>query len=190
MRKFLVLLLACLLSTTVYAQEHLTFKGIPIDGNLNSFVSKLKAQGWNGVEVNEENAILEGIFGGESCKLLLYSTKSTKTVYQAVVILNNDSSWSSLKTTYNEYKALLKSKYGKGTSYEFFTSPYEEGDGYEMSALRNDKCTYATTHDVPNGTITLFIVSAYNGSVALYYVDKLNEALAEQEKSSQQINDL
>ncbi|MBR5886534.1 MAG: hypothetical protein IKY93_07785, partial [Alistipes sp.] len=71
-----------------------------------------------------------------------------------------------------------------------FMSPYEEGDGYEMTAVRNDKCLYCTIYELQNGKILLTINDVYNGAVLLYYTDKINGNLADREKSTQQINDL
>lgn len=47
MRKIILLLCCAIISSITFAQtesEHLTFKGIPIDGSLDSFVQKLKTQ--------------------------------------------------------------------------------------------------------------------------------------------------
>ena len=44
MRKIILLLCCAIISSITFAQtetEHLTFKGIPIDGSLDSFVQKL-----------------------------------------------------------------------------------------------------------------------------------------------------
>ena len=48
MKKILFFFLFAVISYTVFAQsasEHLTFKGVPINGTLNEFVSKLKQKG-------------------------------------------------------------------------------------------------------------------------------------------------
>ena len=190
MKKGLALMFACMLAITASAQEHLTFKGIAINGSLTSFVSKLKAQGFTETAKDNTSTVLEGEFGGRDCQIFINASQSTQTVYQAVVVLDKDNSWSSLKSTYSEYKSLLKSKYGSGTSYERFMSPYEEGDGYEMTAVRNDKCLYCTIYELQNGKILLTINDVYNGAVLLYYTDKINGNLADREKSTQQINDL
>ena len=191
MKKILVLLLACMLSAIVSAQEHLTFKGIPIDGKLTAFISKLKAQGFQELGVVDNFALLKGDFGGEKCEIAIYASKNTNIVYQAVVILEESNSWASLKSTYREYKSLLKSKYGSGESYEDFSSPYYEGDGYEMTAIRCNKCTYFTKFNTYNGKISLHIGNISSGAaVVLYYEDKINNEIATREESSQRINDL
>lgn len=190
MKKILALMFSCMLTLTASAQEHLTFKGIPIDGKLTEFVNKLKAQGFIEIKVNNDSAIMKGDFSGKNCEIIMYASKKSNIVYQVGAILEKDDSWGVLKSTYDEYKSLLNSKYEEGQTIEFFKSPYEEGDGYEMTALRNNKCIYCTRYELQNGIITLLIAEVSNGSVALFYADKINEALAEREKSSQQISDL
>lgn len=44
--------------------EHLTFKGIPIDGPLNAFVAKRKAAGFKHLGTEDGFAYLEGDFAG------------------------------------------------------------------------------------------------------------------------------
>lgn len=60
------------------------------------------------------------------------------------VVLGSESyaSWNILKAKYIYYKDIFTEKYGKSAFYELFSYPYDEGDGFEMTALRVDKCTY------------------------------------------------
>ncbi len=176
--------------SSISAQEHLTFKGIPLDGNLSTFVGKLKADGCNLIYSNDNAAILSGNFSGEERKIVIYASKSTKTVYQAVVLLEISDSWSLLKNTYNDYKNILTSKYGKGESCQFFSNPYYDGDGYEMTAIRASKCTYYTEYKLTNGTILLIITDISGGTVALSYSDTNNETIADREKETLITNDL
>ena len=181
---------ACVLSLTVTAQEHLTFKGIPIDGKLSTFINKLKSQGFSEKYTQEYSAILNGKFSGENCEVAVYASQNTKTVYKVVVVVEESNSWSSLKFTYKEFKSLLTSKYGKGSSYENFTSPYYDGDGYEMTALRTNRCTYFTEYNTNSGNISLIIGHLDEGAILLYYSDKFNSELAVQEESNLRISDL
>jgi hypothetical protein len=85
---------------------------------------------------------------------------------------------------------LLRSKYGKGESYEDFESPYYEGDGYEMTAVRIGKCNYFTKYKLTNGMIIVAIAKIDKGSVLLYYTDSINDKIAKREKANQKLNDL
>lgn len=48
------------------------------------------------------------------------------------------------RRTYDDMKEVLMKKYGEPSKcYEFFSSPYREGDGYEEQAIRVGKGTFA-----------------------------------------------
>ena len=184
MKKLFFAILLCVISISVSAQEHLTFKGVPIDGSLNSFVDKLKANGFEPTSVDSDDASMTGDFGGNICKIAIFATKTSKKVYTVAVQVKESNSWTTLKSTYDEYKSSLTTKYGKGKSMEYFLSPYEAGDGYEMSALRLGKCIYTSKFETPKGCVMLAIGHIDGGKVLLYYVDKVNAALSEAEEKS------
>ena len=190
MKKIFVLILLCAISMNVSAQDHLTFKGIPIDGHISTFVNKLKSLGFE-LEVMSDNfASVKGEFGGENCEIAIYATKTTKTTHQIIVILEKSDSWATLKHTYKEYKSLLATKYGEGDSFEHFSSPYYEGDGYEISALRNGKCGYKTTFNAANGKVAIALLYADKGVVALSYEDNTNCQIATREEDNLRAGDL
>ena len=190
MKKIFGMMLLCVISISASAQEHLTFKGVPINGHITTFVSKLKSLGFKEVASSDYSAVVEGEFGGNECQVAIYGSKKSKVVHKVIVILDESSSWHSLKSKYNEYKELLTSKYGKGTSFEFFSDPYYEGDGYELGAVRNDKCTYLTFFETSNGDIVISIVNAGKPVTSLGYMDKVNSAIAEKEEKSLLFGDL
>lgn len=190
MKKIYSMLLFLALSTNILAQEHLTFKDIPIDGHLNAFISKLESLGYKQETITNNSASLKGEFAGEECTIAVYASDITKTVSHIIVILEESDSWTRLKSTYREYKLLLTSKYGKGETFEYFTDPYYEGDGYELGALRRNECTYATKFEVPNGIITITIDYVNEGVVLLGYVDKQNDKLSEIEERRVRASDL
>ena len=182
MKKLFIMTLLCVMSISVSAQEHLTFKGVSIDGHLSVFVEKLKTKDFKTVVVNSDSAMLKGNFGGNDCTIAVYATKTSKIVHTVCVEVSESDSWSTLKSTYNEYKSSLATKYGNGKSLEIFLSPYEAGDGYEMSALRLNKCVYMTKYTTLKGEIILTIGYLEGGKVVLYYIDKANNALSEAEE--------
>ncbi len=180
----------CAIFMNVSAQEHLTFKGVPINGHITTFVNKLKGLGFEEITVSDNIAVVKGEFGEQDCQIGVYASKKSKTVHMVAVILNETSSWYSLKSTYTEYKKLLMLKYGNGKSFEYFSDPYYEGDGYELSAVRNEKCTYMTVFDTPNGDISIKIIDAGNPCTVLGYVDEINHDIAEKEKNAMISGDL
>lgn len=64
--------------------------------------------------------------------------------------------YDSLKIDYNTIKELMVNKYGKPKSAVKFSRPYEDGDGYELLALKTDKLLVADIWENVNGmTITM-----------------------------------
>lgn len=130
--------------TICFSQNHLSFKGIEINGTLTDFSQKLEASGYKKIYTNDaqDACVLEGAFAGyDQCMIFVISTAQEHIVWKVAVQLPEQSSWYSLKSRYNEFRESLMEKYGAPSKkYEFFSSPYYEGDGYEMSALNNEKC--------------------------------------------------
>lgn len=168
-------------STLVYSQEHMSFKGIPINGTTNEFAQKLISQGYQKIETKDNIIILEGEFINKKCKVYLIGSVKTNKIWKVYVILPENSSWYSIKGDYKELKVQFQQKYGEGRSYEFFSKPYYEGDGYEFQAIRKDKCTYATFFDSTNGNIMLEIGDE---SIRISYEDKINSEINNKEKES------
>lgn len=163
--------------------------GIPIDGNISDFVIKLEAKNFSVIKKYGNNILMEGQFAGKSAEVFVLSTNKTKTVWKVAVYFNKKSSWYSLKSDYKEYKELFTEKYGKPSdTFEFFSKPYYEGDGYELQALRKDKCTYVTFFELETGNIAVKISSS--GSIALVYEDALNSDIKEREGKSSVMDDI
>ena len=178
------------------AQEHLKFKGIPIDGTLKEFTAKLQQEGYKVTFTNDEGygCVLKGSFAGFSdCKILVIATETSHIVWKVVVKFPEQTSWYSLKSRFDDYKTSMAQKYGEPSGdYHFFSKPYYEGDGYEFQALKKDKCNYAAFFDVPEGGIIVEIQSVeYNsGCVAITYEDKKNAELKKQDRQNSINNDL
>lgn len=168
--------------------ESLKFKDIPIDGNISDMVTKLQEIGYTLDEKKNEVAVLKGFFANESCEIVLYATPITLQMHTITVSFER-SSWYSLKSQYEEIKRLIKDKYNTtpNNSLEKFYSPYYEGDGYEMQALRNDKCTYFNTFKIGNDKIGVYILEE---KVLLLYENSSNKALSKREESRKAYNDI
>lgn len=78
------------------------------------------------------------------------------------------------QTIYDELKDILMSNHQNGQSIRRFESPYEDGDGYEMQAVRVGKGTIATYWIFEDSVISLEIYPSTNGvSVRLQYQSDL-----------------
>lgn len=188
--KKIIIVLFYFMTLTVAAQEsHLDFMGIPIDGNINTFVQKLEKKGLIKSKANDKAVILEGTFAGKNAKVFALNTLKSKTVWKVVVYLDKSSSWYSLKSSYEEYKRLFTQKYGLPSDhFEFFSKPYYEGDGYELQALKNDKCTYSSYFETVHGIISVSIGSF--GEICLAYQDKKNANEMTKEKNESALDDI
>ena len=188
MKRYFLLLLFALATFSLSAQEHQKFMGIPIDGSVAAMVNQLKAKGFEEISVDDTGAAVEGMFSGERRMVFIYGTPTTKKVYQVIVVLKESSSWSTLKSTYTEYKKLLENKYGNAIGGEEFNYPYYDGCGSEMTAVRNDECNYTRIFETSTGSITLLIGSSC--CVYLAYVDKINNDICDREKETVMSDDL
>lgn len=189
MRKIFLALAFLIVSLLSFAQEHIEFKGIPLNGSSMSFASKLKAKGYEQVYHSNFDYVLKGQFTGKEATVYVLGTRSSGTVWKVVAQLPEEDSWAHLKSDYNKYIELFTQKYGTPSDhFEFFSTPYYEGDGYELQALKNDKCTYSTYFKTEKGTLNVAITSS--GNLSLGYEDKINTEIQTEEKNNADLNDI
>ena len=188
----IVLAFLFVLANLSFAQTgHLSFKGIPIDGHITSFVSKMEASGFEKKAINDNGncAIMTGIFAGKSCSIVVLATQKTCTVSKVIAITSEYVSWTSLKFDYESFKDLYVTKYGNPLKkYEFFGDPYYEGDGYELQALRKDKCFYASFFETENGNIAIMLSS--DAKIKFVYEDKQNMEILVKEKKNKVLDEI
>lgn len=186
--KNLLLFVILMLSISVFSQDHLKFKNIPIDGNINAFSKELVKQGFTLLESKGSSIILKGEFAGKQCNIVVVGTKKTLLTWKVYISFDKENLWSSLKSKYYELKEQYTTKYGDGKSYEFFSNPYFEGDGYETTALSVDKCTWSTFWETKVGNISISIQASQN--IGISYEDIKNTVVMDQEKNEIISNDI
>ena len=187
MKKILITLCIIMLSFAMRAQEHMTFMGIPIDGKISTFTQKLEDKGFTYVKAEDGVTFLTGTFAGNrNCIILVGSSIKSLTVWKVVVAFPSKSSWESLKNEYQTMKSLYSRKYGEPNIYEFFISPYYEGDGYEMTAISIGKAHYESFFKTNDGYIHLAIKDGKyrSGYVTVEYEDGINVKIKSQEEES------
>lgn len=181
MKRFLFTIICVIAVLFAYAEGHMTFKGIEIDGDLESFKSKLEKQGFSGV-VQDGAGLMTGSFTGEDVMLAFYTTPITKLVHKVVVVYESQSQWSILENKYNSLVKSLKKKYGEPK--ESLWDVKEYGDpGHE---LRMDRATIVTRFECENGGISTGIMCLPRFDLVVYikYWDKKNDALNKAEEES------
>lgn len=196
MKKFLILTLAIFaFATGAFAQEtqkHITFKGIPLGQEKAAFIEALKKVGFRVEHDSDDGAILRGDFAGHSnCQAIVLWSETSKVVWKAAALVE-ETTWFSLKKTYDAFKESLTEKYGKPTnSFEFFSNPYYEGDGYELSALRQEKAHFLSGFDAEGGIVGLEMkYAAGKYIVSIGYEDALAAVNAQSEKNASIMSDL
>lgn len=101
--------------TLIFAQssEHLKFKGVPIDGTLSEYVSKMKQAGFQLVGTDDGVALLEGEFAGyRGCMVGVKTLQKKDLVHEIVVFFPSQDKWSGLSYDYERLKTMLTKKYG------------------------------------------------------------------------------
>lgn len=191
MKNILFLCLLFVSSITFAQTEHLTFKGIPIDGNIKNFTAQLKRKGFELLDFGNSNntAALQGEFAGKDCTVLVLATHKDLTVCKILAFTSKYISWYSVKRSYLDYQELYTKKYGRPLRhFEFFSEPYYEGDGFELQALKKEKCTYSSFWEMDNGFVSVNIDD--DASIRFVYEDKTNMNIYSNEKEQNQLNDI
>jgi hypothetical protein len=127
---------------------------------------------------------MNGKVGNTEIELFLLTTPKSKKLYKATVYLPTKETWYAIKQNYLDYLEVLTTKYGTPhQSYDFFSKPYFEGDGYEMSALKLEKCTYSAFWLNIDNTSIVIQISKYN-QVMISYQNDANQKIAASERDA------
>ena len=110
MKRILISLVALALSLASFAQtesQHLTFKGVPIDGTLNQFVANMKAKGFTGAVNKDGTAALQGDFAGYKGCYIIVSTLQNKDLVSTIgVVFPQCETWGTLEGNYQKLKEI------------------------------------------------------------------------------------
>lgn len=161
--------------------NHLTFKGVPIDGTLKNFVRRMEKAGFYHDGDKGGAAMLTGDFAGyKGCTVTVSTLDQKDLVSHITVWFPQRETWGDLSGDYFSLKKLLTQKYGTpSVCTEKFQSSFVDNDNSKMHAVEFDKCRYNTTFKSSKGTIKLSI--AHHGIndcyVELRYFDKTNSGI-------------
>lgn len=180
---FFMLYLAFTVFATASAQnvsEHMTFKGIPIDGTLNSFVTKLKQKGFTYISTDDGVAMFRGDFAAyKNCTVGVVSSKEKDLVVKVAVIFPSHETWAALESNYLSLKQMLTAKYGEPSdcieTFQSYSQP--EDDNMKIYELQMDRCKYQTLFETEKGNIELLLShqSFSQCYVILSYYDAINQ---------------
>ncbi len=160
--------------------NHLKFKGVPIDGKLENFVSRMKRKGFQHIATQDEVEILQGDFADfKKCTIYVTALNNKDLVSNISVAFPEQEQWVYLYGDYKHLKELLTEKYGNPSActeeFQGSFEPRKEGD--KMLKVKFDGCKYETRFTMNNGEIVLWIEHEGMSScfVMLSYNDKANE---------------
>ncbi|MBR1564043.1 MAG: hypothetical protein IJ650_01710 [Paludibacteraceae bacterium] len=183
MKRFLSIIAIAMLTVGAFAEGHMTFKGVEINGNIRDFVNQLKAKGLTVVSNDGSTAMLSGTFTGKDVKVAVYSTPISHTVHSVCVIYDGGDQWQIIKNQYTSLKEMLTQKYGEPTTVvEETTNKYATEDHY-LHELMMERLTYATSFTTDKGEVLLRMayMNLLGNMVLLCYKDKEGSKINDKE---------
>ena len=181
MKKALVTLVCLIMMGGIMAQEeHLSFKGVPINGTLKQYTAAMVKAGFKSEGTQDGLSLLSGDFAGfKDCIVGVSTLSNCDVVNKIVVLFPEKDTWSSLINDYEHLKSMLTTKYGEPSmNREYFTgyAGRTDNDGIKMAALQDEELEWFTVFSTDLGNIELSLVSASygKGMVRLGYFDKKN----------------
>lgn len=176
MKRFIIALSLACFALCGFAQEHLSFKGIPIEGSMTAFCQKLKAKGFTQISRDKNVTLLSGDFTGKNVTIGVGAADNGKDVFTVGVFFDTTDSWSTLVDTYEYYKNLYSEKYGQPVQcVEDNPSQYDSNTSL-MLELRQGRVEYACIFEAPGGIILISIEKGkiFDGYVMIKYQDSRN----------------
>ena len=165
MKRIVLIVILALFSLAGYAQDHISFQGVPLCGNVDDCVRALRKQKFKPAGPSE----MRGKYRGDEVTLTLGSSPSTGEVCLLVVSYPRAASWQALKNQYDTSLMMLSAEYGQPSlKKEAFDYPYSEKDG--LRALEYGKCHFTAVWTVPAGEITASM--AQDGRLQVFFSDK------------------
>lgn len=166
------------MTASVWAEGHMKFKGVEIDGTPQEFVQKLKEKGFTYIGKEGSSDILYGDFAGYNECVIGVASYADKVAKVTVIISDDSNSWSLLYGKYSSLKEMLTQKYGKPSVDK------EEWQGYRGKPNNDNSCLYelrmnraniGSEFKTPAGDIELVILSIkMQCCVMLTYYDSIN----------------
>lgn len=177
MRKFIFTLTMLLVTINLIAQEHLSFKGIPIEGSITEFCKKLEAKGLTSIGSENNITMFTGDFTGREATIAVAATDDGKNVFSVVVLFDSSDEWNTLVNTYDYYKDLYTRKYGKPSKSKERNPAHSDDNIFFMSELNSGTVVWASAWKVTGGDIELSIEKSngyLSGLVMIRYRDAQN----------------
>lgn len=177
MKKIILTLIAISITLCNMAQEHLSFKGIPIEGSMTSFCQKLKAKGFTQIGRDNNVTLFIGDFTGKKSTVGVVAGDDGKNVFGVTVIFDASKEWNTLINTYNYYKDLYSRKYGVPSITKETNPALIDSNTAKMAEVYQGTVTWGSAWNIIGGSIDLSIEKSngiYEGMVIIRYRDSQN----------------
>jgi hypothetical protein len=179
--KNLIIILILTFSTSLLKAQ--VFDGVPVSGNIETFVNKMKEKKYTIVKESELGAVMNGYLAGQSVELFIGSTPKTRQVNRLTLYFTEWNEWTKLKYEYDNILSVFTDKYGKpDDKYNQFLSPYGDA-GTEMTAVENDKALFQCYWWKKDGANLAVSISKYK-QVKIVYENIKNTELYDTEEES------
>ena len=177
MKKSLSFIIAICFAISCFAQEHLSFKGIPITGSMTDFCNILCKKGFTIIESENNITMFIGEFTGRNSTVLVGATEDGESVYGVTVLFDVSGEWKVLTKTYDYYKEIYTRKYGETSFCQEKNSAYLESNSALMAEVDKGTAVWTSQWQPTGGTIELSIEKSdeiFKGMVVIRYRDAKN----------------
>lgn len=177
MKKLIFALVLACFTLCGFAQEHLSFKGIPIEGSMTTFCQKLKAKGFTQIDRDKNVTLFSGDFTGRKATVGVVASDDGKNVFSVIVFFEPSGEWNDLVSTYDYYKGLYTRKYGESSASKENNPALSDSNTALMAEVDQGTVVYVSVWEVAGGDIQLSIEKStgiYKGMVVIRYRDSQN----------------
>jgi hypothetical protein len=137
------LITTIVLAISILSASAQSFDGVPIEGDLPTAVARFKAKGYTIDKYFERGVQMKGRVANNDIQLFIFTTPISKKIFKISAYLDTETSWYSLKATYDRMLEKLETKYGTPDEKKAeFITPYYYGDGYELQAVTLEKTSF------------------------------------------------
>lgn len=181
MKRSILFIAALLISLAAYAEEHMTFKGIEIDGRPIDMVKELQKVGfvYNDLVDNDGIHYMKGKFAGYNATIGIMPNHEGVVHSVGASYTEDLHNWPLLIERFNILETNLTKKYGPPAFMNKDIGNATDGTG----ALRKNRGQWSSTWLTEKGKIYLyiFVTQLYEQGVFIIYTDKVNKMVDEQQ---------
>ena len=188
MKHLLTICLLAAISLTATAQNHQTFKGVPIDGKSSALVNQLKQKGFQ--QIGKSDTLIGTFAGYNDCEVTILSSAQTDNVYGVRVQIPMCQPLG-IYAEYKKLQAALTEKYGAPLNPQVERTQSTKEDDfitalYKLIADVKETLDfpYSCAFDTGKGSVLLngaWIASDCGGGfIFLTYIDNANNNLRQQ----------